>query len=121
MSYLVIVTGFIDIVFQIVSMFFLFSLVPVPSPFPSHPVKEGLVLLTEFIIRFGLLTASGKMDKERQGQRGRKRRTCSGKLNLVHNVRSFAGVRRTQEKNPKKPYCYLSVIYCFITNHSKIY
>lgn len=55
-------------------MFSLSSLVPVPSPFPSHPVKEGLVLLTEFVISFGLLKESEKMDEERQGQRGRKRR-----------------------------------------------
>lgn len=62
-------------------MFSLSSLVPVPSPFPSHPVKEGLVLLTEFVISFGLLIESEKMDEERQGQRGRKRRrTYSGKL-----------------------------------------
>lgn len=97
-SYLVLVTRFIGIVFQRVCMFSLSAQVSVPPPFPSHPAKEGLVLLTEFMHRFWSRIQK-KMDKERQGQRGKKRRrTCSGKLILVHKIRRFAGGQGLKKK-----------------------
>ena len=65
------------------------------------------------------LTLEHGKQTDKSRQRGKKRRrTYFGKLNLDHKIRSFAGAqRKAQEKQTP----LLSVIYCWITNHSKIY
>lgn len=90
-------------------MFSLSAQVSAPPPFPSHPAKEGLVLLTEFVHQFWSRIQK-TMDKERQGQRGKKRRrTCSGKLILVHKIRRFAGVQGRKKKK-KAPLLFISYL-----------
>ena len=90
---LVTVTRFVNIVFQRGCMFSLSSLIASSCPLsPSHPAKEGLVILTEFMHQFW--SRVRKVDRKRKTQRCKKRwrKIYFGKLNSVDKM-SFAWVQ----------------------------